>query len=106
MCLEVKYPFKIFNKTIKEGARECDFFTIKNNQIKLNKNHKYYTQINSQMAITNCKSAYFIFWTLKDLYVEVVKFDQELWDKMKTSLDVFFKTCFSSIITITTYNIL
>ena len=44
------------------------------------------------MAITNCKSAYFIVWTLKDLYVEVVKFDQELWDKVKTNLDIFFKT--------------
>ena len=92
VCLEVKCPFKIFNKTIKEGANECDFFTIKNDQISLNKNHKYYTQINSQMAITNCKSAYFIVWTLKDLYVEVVKFDQELWDKVKTNLDIFFKT--------------
>ena len=92
VCLEVKCPFKIFNKTIKEGANECDFFTIKNDQISLNKNHKYYTQINSQIAITNCKSAYFIVWTLKDLYIEVVKFDQELWDKVKTNLDIFFKT--------------
>ena len=28
VCLKVKYPFKIFNKTIKKGASECEFFYI------------------------------------------------------------------------------
>ena len=65
--LEIKCPFKIKDKTVKEGVEECNFLTLTSEgTVTINKNHKYYTQIISQMAVTNSKQAVFIVWTSKE----------------------------------------
>lgn len=90
--IEIKCPYTIRNKTITEGAKECQFLATTDDAIKLSKTHKYYTQIISQMAIANIDKCYFIVWTNKDLFMEIVTFDEKHWKNVKTNLEIFYKS--------------
>ena len=84
--IEIKCPFKIRNKTVREGASECDFLTIKeDNSIILKTSHKYYTQVTAQMALTKSKLCYFITWTELETYIQKIHFDAGHWEKIETS---------------------
>ena len=50
--LEIKCSFNIRDQKITDGMKECEFLTISSGNITINKGHKYYTGIMSQMAIT------------------------------------------------------
>ena len=50
--LEIKCSFNIRDQKITDGMKECEFLTISSGNITINKGHKYYTGIVSQMAIT------------------------------------------------------
>ena len=90
--IEIKCPYKIKDKKIAESVGECDFLTLVNGEVSIKKTHKYYTQIISQMAMTNTKQSYFVVWTLKDLFVQKITFDHDHWQRVATNLEVFFKT--------------
>ena len=90
--LEIKCPYKIRDKTIMEGVNDCDFLLkTSSGNITINNAHKYFTQVNSQMAVTNTSQAMFIVWTTKDIFYEILSFDKEHWGKVKTNLDIFFE---------------
>ena len=58
VLIEIKYPYSICEKKISECVRECDFLiTNDNGRVTLSRNHKYYTQVTSQMAITETQMA-------------------------------------------------
>ena len=54
--------------------------------------HRYYTQIISQIGVTGISSCYFIVWTVKVIFVQIVKFDKQLWSKVNTNLKLFYKS--------------
>ena len=90
--IEIKCPFNIRNKTVREGVKDCCFLTLKpDGEITINKSHKHYTQIVSHMAITGSAQAVFVVWTPSDLFTDIVTFDEKHWEKVKTNLEVFFK---------------
>ena len=90
--IEIKCPFNIRNKTVREGVKDCCFLTLKpDGEITINKSHKYYTQIVSHMSFTGSAQAVFVVWTPSDLFTEIVTFDEKHWEKVKTNLEVFFK---------------
>ena len=66
--IEIKCPFKHRDQFIKERINDCDFLEILDGKIHLKKFHKYYTQ----MAVTGTRFLYFIVWTLKDMYFEII----------------------------------
>ena len=88
--LEIKFNIK--DQKITDGMKECKFLTIPSSNITINKGHKCYTQIVSQMAITKAHQAVFIVWTLHDLFLEYTPFDKDHWEYVKTNLIIFFKT--------------
>ena len=44
------------------------------------------------MGVTGIHSCHFIVWTLKDISVQLVKSDEELWNKVNTNLKLFYKS--------------
>ena len=58
----------------------------------MNKKHKHYTQINSQMVLAKSDQSYFVVWTTKDVFVEKIDRDLTHWSKVSINLEVFFKS--------------
>ena len=74
---EIKCLFKFRDQVIKEGINDWNFFEILDGKIHFQKSYKYYTQGDSQMAVTGEGFTYFVVWTLKDMYFEIIQFDKE-----------------------------
>ena len=89
-AIEVKSPHSIKDKSVLEGAENCDFLTIVNNMVTINKSHKYYTQITAQIMLSESLQRFFVVWTEKDIFVELVHKDQTHWDKVYLNLEIFF----------------
>ena len=43
------------------------------------------------MALTSSKNCYFVTWTEKETHIQQIPFDPSHWEKIVTSLSVFFK---------------
>nr|XP_047128367.1 uncharacterized protein LOC124809022 [Hydra vulgaris] len=91
-CVEYKCPFSIRDEDISVSWKKTDFLEMVDGKVVLKRNHKYYTQIIGQMAITGYKSTYFVVYTKKDVLVNKITFDEEHWQKVLPSLILFFKT--------------
>ena len=72
-------------------AKKCPFLKVTKDEIKLNRSHKYYTQVVSQMALTEADECFFVVWTSKLLLVEIIKFDLNHWSRVETNLELFYK---------------
>ena len=63
---------------IEDDLKYCQFLTkTPSGNITINRAQKYYTQIVSQMGITNAKQAVFIVWIPQDLFVEYIPFNKD-----------------------------
>ena len=51
-CVEVKCPYSIRNQSVLEAWNETSFLEKAYGKIQLKRNHKYYTQIIGQLAMT------------------------------------------------------
>ena len=90
-CIEYKCPYSIREEIIEESWHKTDFLEKKDGKIRLKQNHKYYSQVTGQIAITGLKFTYFVVYTKKSLHVEEIVFDNNHWLKVLESLIVFFK---------------
>ena len=84
---EVKCPYSVRFITPAEACSHKDFRSILEtststgqHQLKLKRNHKYYSQVQGQMAISKCKWSDFIF-TTKGLSVERIPFDSDFFEQ-------------------------
>ena len=88
--VEIKCPHKIWDETIKENFKDLDFLTLNTNaNISMNKKHKYYTQINSQMVLAKSDQNYFVVSTTKSIFVQKIDRDLIHWSKVSIKLEVF-----------------
>ncbi len=88
--LEVKCPY---SKRQMSPADSCDgdfYLKPTENGLKLARTHKYYYQVQGQMAI--CKRSYcdFVCWTPLGIHIERIQWDPTHWDEVKPHLDHFF----------------
>ena len=91
--VEIICPHKIWDKTIKDNFKDLDFLTLNTEgNISINKKHRYYTQINSQIVLGKSDQGYFVVWTTKDIFVEKIDRDLIHWSKVSINLEVFFKS--------------
>ena len=87
--VEIKCPHKIWNKTIRGNFKDLDFLTLNTDgNISLNKKHRYYTQINSQIVLTKSDQGYFVVWRTKDIFLEKIDRDLIHWSKISINLVV------------------
>ena len=56
----------------------------------LNEKHKYYTQCQVQMAVTQVMHSYFFVWTPHGRFLQKLNFNQEYWNKLKQDFEEFY----------------
>ena len=78
VVIEMKCPYSIKNMTIADGLDKCEFLISEDDKIMLKANHKYHTQINSQIVLSKSNHGYFVVWTTKDILIQKVEKDKKL----------------------------
>lgn len=80
---EIKCPYSKKELTIVESCKDPTFYlSIVNDKISLKKNHAYYYQVQGTMATLKLQWSDFIVYTRKDLHVERINFDSDLWEQV------------------------
>ena len=90
--LEIKCPFTLADKSVKDGWKHLDYLNMNDRQIlELNQKHPYYTQLQGQMAVTGLKMGHFFVWSPKWSLQTIVNFDPMFWVHLQEKLSNFFK---------------
>ena len=103
-CLEIKCPFSInfTSPTNPEVKSKLPYLLLDpNGSLKINKKHKYFTQCQVQMGVTNITKSYFMVWTPHGYILDVISFDTELWMNMERKFckyyeDIYLNSIFYS----------
>lgn len=96
--LEVKCPYAGRDQSISPG-REFPFLETRDGKLCLKITHKYFDQIQGQMAITGRSCAYFVVFTFVDTAVIKVPFEADFWkDSMLAKLKSFYECCYRSYV--------
>ena len=92
---EVKCTFKYRSLTPEEASTKPDFCCANDDgQPRLKKKHKYFAQVQGQMAIGRKQWCDFIIYTEKGLSVERIPFSEEFWvGEALPKLVEFFECC-------------
>ncbi|XP_044146293.1 uncharacterized protein LOC122934704 [Bufo gargarizans] len=89
--LEVKCPYKHREHTVREACKDNDFcLTLNGDSYTLKPRHTYYTQVQTQMAVTGIRNVDFVVHTKKETVVVPVKFDLEFWKTTEPKLERFY----------------
>ena len=90
--LEVKCPYSIRHTSPTSADTPKDFYLKPDNEgtLKLSRTHKYYYQVQGQMAVCERKYTYFVCWTPQGLHLERIEQDQQFFSSIKPTLDYFF----------------
>ena len=92
--LEVKCPFGVRNQKIEPGPA-FPFLESQNDDVCVKKQHRYYDQIQGQMALAKRKRAYFVVFTFVDIKVIEEHYDEEFWkESMVPKLTSFYNNHF------------
>ncbi|GFT80682.1 SWIM-type domain-containing protein, partial [Nephila pilipes] len=97
MLLEIKCIFKPDGSSLEELISKRSDFCLSNTNgfISLKRNHKYYFQIQCQLAVTNLQQCLFIIFcnnklTKEKIYSETINFDCQLWEECLGKFRIFF----------------
>lgn len=93
--LEIKCPFSVRSIKINEAAQTPGFYCQwKDGQLHLKRNHKYYYQVQGQMAITGRNWCDFVVWTECDIFIERIKYRHNFWiEECMPKLANFYDKC-------------
>ena len=88
VSIEVKCPYSINYTSPQEG--NLSYLIKENDKLRLKKQHKYYTQCQSQMGVTGVEKCYFVVWTPYGMHVETIKFDKEFFESMRDDFKDYY----------------
>ena len=94
--VEVKCPDSFRDVTPHEAAKSEKFFCCldKANKLKPKRTHKYYCQVQGQMAITERAWCDFVVYTETGLSIERILFDAVFWNNdLLPKLTAFYDNC-------------
>ena len=79
--VEIKCPFCKKDQSLEKASDDKHFYLQKDSdgKLKLDSNHIYYYQVQTQLGVCQLESSYFVVWTEKDLHIENIMFDNEMW---------------------------
>lgn len=86
--IEIKCPYSIRLEEIESGCRKKYFFLDGNKKLK--KGHNYYYQAQGLMMVTGRKRCIFIVYTLKDIYSQIIEYDESFVNTIEAKLESFF----------------
>ena len=80
--IEVKCPY--CKKDTMLDVEEKGFYLKKDQHgsLKLDRDHAYFYQIQTQLGVCKLESAYFVVWTENDMHSEEISFDEQFWVNM------------------------
>ena len=88
---EYKCPYSARDTTVKEACKKKDFMsTVNNGRVTLKRTHKYFYQVQGQMAICQRNWCDFVIWTPTSISVERIAFDPGFWANVLPKLELFF----------------
>ncbi|XP_077983622.1 uncharacterized protein LOC144438466 [Glandiceps talaboti] len=90
--LECKCPYSARDKKPQEAiGKEISYIREDSEGVySLDPSHQYYTQVQTQMALTETSLCDFIVYTDHGLLIIPVQFDQSFWDKVTRNIDLFY----------------
>jgi len=92
--LEVKCPRCKRDNYIQEASEDKGFYLEnKGGKLKLNHNHSYIYQIQTQLYMTKSGYCDFVVWTNMDAHVERIQPDTDLFHTALQKVETFFKCC-------------
>ena len=76
---------------ITDGVGEFDFLEKVDNSIRLKRTNKYYFQVIGQLKLAKKSHAYFIVYTLDDIFYEKIPHDEDFFmNEMLPKLEKFY----------------
>ena len=84
---EIKCPFSIKDVDPNNCKGKPKFFLKEHG---LNTTHKYYTQVQGQLAICDKQFCDFVVWTAKGLFIQRIYRDKPFWEKVSLKLSEFY----------------
>ena len=80
--LEIKCPFTYKDLTPSEASLNQDFYCeMVDNKIRLKHSHKYYAQVQGQLALSGLTWCDFVVYTHAGLNIERINFNQTYWEE-------------------------
>ncbi|XP_052233785.1 uncharacterized protein LOC127846525 [Dreissena polymorpha] len=89
-CVEIKCPFKPHTQEEPISEKSCPFLTLRDGELTLKKNHQYYYQIQAQLGVTQNDLCVFFVWSEKNVHLEQIEFDEDVWDEICVKSKNFF----------------
>ena len=91
--LEIKCPYGARNMTVAEAVDKIPnfFMATFGNCTKLKKNHPYFYQVQGQLMVTGAPFCDFVVYTSKDIHIERILPNTEVWEAMLSKLASFYK---------------
>ena len=87
----MKCTFTHHFSIVEEACSNPGFFAmITDDKVALKREHKYYYQIQGQMALCQVSCCDFVIFTHQNFRIERIPFNNEFWDKMQPQLTEFF----------------
>lgn len=98
MIVEVKCPITAYKMGLEQAIenKKIRFWTVKNGNYNINKNHQWFCQVQGQLHVTNKRKCLFAVWSgeNKPLKIEYIERDDEFWqNKMASKLVQFYLEC-------------
>lgn len=91
--IEIKCPYSARNLTPDEGIEKRQI-TMWKRDGSLNKNHKWFYQVQGQLEMSGREYCIFCIWTPKGIKYEIINRDRIFWEEnMEPKLELFYKNC-------------
>ena len=89
--VEYKCPYSAKDTSVEEACNKKDFMAyVKDGQVTLKHTHKYFYQIQGQMAICRRNWCDFVIWTPSSIIIERIVFDKNFWQEVLPKLEHFY----------------
>ena len=59
--------------------------------VKVKQNHKYFGQCLIKSGVVKSKNAYFVVWNTREMVIDIITFNKQLWESMKTNFELIYK---------------
>jgi len=90
-CVEIKCPYSISHLSPCDPKVKLDYLKTIDGELKLNKNHPYYTQCQQQMGVTKLSKCYFIVYTAHGYLLQEIDFDVDFYEQLVSSFQQFYE---------------
>ena len=88
--LEVKCPYSKRHHSPADIHDTAFYLKHTTDGLKLSTKHKYYHQVQGQMAVCKCSYCDFVCWTPLGIHIQRIPWDPSHWSQVKPTLDQFF----------------